>query len=80
MGVSRQIGVVVLQDNQIAIAAQSSTDINYSTIGRRDNRVTNRPTNVQAFVLDFVKTSQYRSTTGRPNPGNFVITSTRLHG
>ena len=70
--ISRQVGVVVLQDNQVPVAAQTGTDIDHATIGRRHNSLTRSATNIKAFILHLVKACKYAAA-GGPDPGNFVF-------
>jgi electron transport complex protein RnfD len=74
VGVSRQERVVVLQNNQVAIAAKPATGINHLAIGRCKHRVASCATNVYALaVFGFVKSSN-NGALGRPSKAHVVFT------
>ena len=52
--VSGEVGVVVLQDDQIAVAAQARASVNNTAIGRRINRVTQFASDFQTLAFDIV--------------------------
>ena len=72
MGISREVSVVVLEDDQIAIASQTGTYIDHTTIGRGQHRVAGTAANINALVLDFIK-SPYQRPIGRPQPVDLII-------
>ena len=63
----------MFEDDQIAIASKTCTRVNHLPIGSGQDGITRFTPNVQAFVFDFVKTSDQR-TIGRPyETKTFVI-------
>ena len=76
VGVSREVGVVVLQDNQIPVTTQTGADIDHPPIGRRQDRVASLATDIQALVLDLIKAGQH-GPNGGPDPGNLIVGSNR---
>src|SRR5574343_1502975 len=65
VGVSRQVGVVVLEDDQVAIAAQACAGIHHLAVGRGQHRVAGLACDVHALVLGFVKALDHLAI-GRP--------------
>jgi hypothetical protein len=55
VGVCGQKSVVVLEDDQVAVSAQTCTRIDHLAICSRQDGITGLTRDVQAFVFDFVK-------------------------
>ena len=72
VGIGGQVSVVVLENDQVAIAAQTSPNINNPAVGGSDDRVARDAANVEAFVLDLIKSGQHR-TAGRPDPVDIIV-------
>ena len=72
--VSGQVRIVVLQDDQVAITAQTRPDIDHTTIGCSKHGITCGSTDIQTFVSGFVEGCQDSSARG-PDPAKVVIRS-----
>lgn len=72
VGVGRQIRVVVLEDDQIAIAAQTRPCINHTAICSRQHRVARLAGNVQTLVARLIKARNQGAGSG-PNKGHVVV-------
>ena len=67
-----QKGVVVLQNNEIAIAPQTGARIHHPPVSRRKNRVSGFTGNIVALVTGLIKTCQ-QSARSRPDERNVVF-------
>ena len=74
VGIGGQVGVVVLQDNQVAVTTQTSTRIHHAAVGRGQHGLAGIACNVDAFVFDFIKAGNRRAL-GGPQPGDFFLTA-----
>ncbi len=66
VGVSRQIGVVVLEDDEVAIAAQTSASVDHTAISRRNHGAAPLPADAITFVPRLIKATN-RGTAARPD-------------
>lgn len=55
MGVGRQIGIVVFQDNQMPIAGQAGTRINHPAVGGCQDVISGFTNDINAFVGAFIE-------------------------
>src|SRR5665647_1307618 len=67
VGIGRQVSVVVLEDDQVAIAPQTGPNIDDAAIGGSQHRVAGRASNIERLVLDLIKAAQHK-TNGGPDP------------
>src|SRR3990167_6101298 len=66
--VGRQEGIVVFEDDQVAIPTQPRTGVDHPSIGCRQNRISRFATNVIALVARLVKTREQRTRRGPDEP------------
>ncbi|MDQ0586733.1 hypothetical protein QFZ47_000842 [Variovorax paradoxus] len=72
MRIGREVGVVVLQDDQVAVAAQTCAGIDDAAVGRREDSVSRLAADVEALVLGVVETREQR-TVRRPDPAEVFV-------
>ena len=73
VGIGSQKGVVVLEDDQVAVATQPGTGVHHPTVCSCNDGVPGFACNVKALVLGLIKTSHQRAL-GGPDPGNVIFT------
>ena len=69
-----QVGVVVFEDDEVAVAAQAGTGVHHFAVSGSHNRVAHLAVEVEALVLVVVKPAD-QSARYRPHKGQFVFTA-----
>ena len=70
--VGRQKGIVVFENDQVAIAAQTRTGVHHPAISRRQHGVASLAGNIKPFVFGLIKTGYQRALRG-PDPAHVFI-------
>jgi len=76
VGIGREEGVVVLQDHQVAIAAQACAGVDHAAIGSSQHGLARLAGNIEALVARLVKARDQRARSG-PDEGDVVLPSRR---
>ena len=72
MGIGREVSVVVLQDDQVAVAAQARPHVHHAAVRSRKHRVPGRAPDIQPLVLYLIKSRQHDAIR-RPHPVDIIF-------